>query len=341
MNSWDELESELKTSVHPSFADRLLAGALESDNMLGAYGHVADIVGALQAPAFERELARQAETVDEMSRILRGRQPGAGRTYGRRGAAMIAVAATMSTSVAWASGVPPLVQRAAAQAFERVETSVASAVGRGAAEAAAPAVQAPAPLEAVDEEKLAALEESFDVDGATVLADEPAPEVEVEPEPVAVEPVVEVAFEVPVAAPPPVAAPEPPATRPEPPVEIVPVELEPESVNPEAFGDDVVLDRTGRPAPGRPEAGRPDDPGKPETPPGRPADPGKPDDPGQPGDPGKPEDPPGKPDDPGQPGDPGKPEDPPGKPDDPGQPGDPGRPGDRGRPDQAGGPGHE
>ena len=70
MTHWDELERELRLSVHPTFADKLLDNALESDNMLGAYGEIADLVATLRAPATAAELAPQADAVAEMSKLL-------------------------------------------------------------------------------------------------------------------------------------------------------------------------------------------------------------------------------------------------------------------------------
>ena len=58
MTHWDELERELRLSVHPTFADKLLDNALESDNMLGAYGEIADLVAGEQLNVCTRAALR-------------------------------------------------------------------------------------------------------------------------------------------------------------------------------------------------------------------------------------------------------------------------------------------
>lgn len=313
MNPWDRLEHELAVAIHPAFADQLLDGVLQSDDMLGAYGMVADLASALRTAATDAELGREAETVAEMMRIRRvaNARP---KTYGRRSLAAVAAAAAMSTSVAWASGAPAAMQEATAKALAQIGVEVAQVRGEESPVAASVPSGSTAPAGSRDEDLAAAgtprsvIEETEEPTAHEVPAEAettaPAPE----PEP----PVV-------ASAPPPVR----PQPEPSPDPITVPLEDAVSSGAPEAPDED-------------PRHGRPDDAGRPEDT-GKPDDPGRPDDPGQPGEPRKPDDK-GKPDEePGKPEDPVEPE-PPAEEAEPGPPEDKGKPEETGKPEEAGPP---
>ena len=117
MTQWEELERELRLSVHPTFADKLLDNALESDNMLGAYGEIADLVATLRAPATLGELSSQSDAVSEMSKLLRS-GPGGSATgvviASKKAMAVAAAAASLATGSAFAAGLPAVLQELAA-----------------------------------------------------------------------------------------------------------------------------------------------------------------------------------------------------------------------------------
>lgn len=149
MTHWDELERELRLSVHPTFADKLLDDALESDNMLGAYGEIADLVATLRAPATAAELGSQADAVAEMSKLLRS-GPGGPATgvvmASKKAMAVAAAAASLATGSAFAAGLPAAVENLAATVSGALVRLVDGGGEPSVAEAqAAPEITPPAP----------------------------------------------------------------------------------------------------------------------------------------------------------------------------------------------------
>ena len=123
MSQWEELERDLRLSVHPTFADKLLDSALESDNRLGAYGEIADLVATLRAPATPGELTGQADAVAEMSKILRTGPGGSAMSIAiasKKALAAVAAAASLATGSAFAAGLPAAMQQLAGAAAAAV-----------------------------------------------------------------------------------------------------------------------------------------------------------------------------------------------------------------------------
>jgi hypothetical protein len=341
MNPWEELERELEAAIHPVFADRLLDDVLDSDNLLGAYGAVADLASVLHGGPTDVELAREAETIAAMAKIRRSAGTSV-RSYGRRSLAAVAAAAAMSTSVAWASGLPVVVQEATAHALAEIG-SVAARV-RGVESKAAPFAGAGAPeaavaanaLDARPDTRLPELPVSTTPRGVPDELEPPAPSVLPVVEPSVPEAVSIAAPSTPStpSAPSPAGRPAQPSP-PEPELPAVTSEREIELPVDDALAAEAPVDETDTTAE-EPDGGngRPEDPGKPDDPGNKPDDPGKPEDPGnKPDDPGKPDDT-GKPDNPGKPEDPVEPEPPADEPH-PGPPEDNGKPEDPGPPDHA------